>query len=89
MRSLAHRRGGRDREHDLIEAGLNEAAGCFGAMGKVATACRRDCSDDGCAIDVKRRFGEEDLADWVLNANNRSGSVVGQLRGRYCGSRSA
>jgi hypothetical protein len=89
VRSLARRRGGRDREHDLIEAGLNEAAGCFGAMGEVATACWRDCSGDGCAIDVKCRFGEEDLADWVLNANNRSGSVVGQLRGRYCGSRSA
>jgi hypothetical protein len=89
VRTLAHRRRGRDREHDLIEAGLNEAAGCFGAIGKVGTACWRDCSDDGRAIDAKRRFGEEDMADCVLNASNRSGSVVGQLWSRYCGSRSA
>jgi hypothetical protein len=54
VRSLAHRRRGRDREHDLIEAGLNEAAGCFGAMGRVATACWRDRSDDGSATDAKR-----------------------------------
>jgi hypothetical protein len=77
VRSLAHRRRGRDRGHDLIEAGLNESAGCFGAMGKAATACWRDCSDDGRAIGAKRRFGEEDLAERVLNANNRSSSIVG------------
>ena len=46
MRSWVRRRRGRGREHDLIEAGLNEAAGCFGAMGIVATACWRDYSDD-------------------------------------------
>ncbi len=89
VRSRAHRRRGRDREHDLIAAGLNEAAGCFGAMGKVTAACWRGCSDDGRAVDARRRFGEEDLADWVLNASNRSGSVVGQLWSRYCGSGSA
>jgi hypothetical protein len=74
---------------DLIEAGLNEAAGCFGAMGKVATACWRDGPDDGRATDAKRCFDEEDLADWVLNARNRAGLVVGQLWRRYYGSQSA
>ena len=61
VRSWARRHAGCDREHDLIEAGLNEAAGCFCAMEKVATACWRDYSDDGRATDAKRCFGEEDL----------------------------
>lgn len=65
------------------------AYGCFGALGKVATAWWRDCSDDGRAIDAKRCFGKEDLADRVLSARNRSGLVVGQLWSRYCGNRSA
>src|SRR5207302_4141138 len=51
---------------------LNEAAGCFGAMGKVATACWRDCSDDGRATDARCCFGKGDLADRVLSARNRS-----------------
>src|SRR5437899_5717199 len=89
VRSLARARPGCDREHDLIEAGLNEAAGCFGAMGKVATARWRDCTDDGRATAAKRCLGEEELADRVLNVRNRSGLVVGQLWRRYCGSRSA
>ena len=89
MRSLVRRRPGRDRERDLIEAGLNEAAGCFGAMGKAATARWQDCSGDGRATDAKRCFGKEDLAYRVRRPRSRSGSVVGQLWSSHCGSRSA
>ncbi|HEX5232449.1 MAG TPA: hypothetical protein VFW56_09445 [Bradyrhizobium sp.] len=66
----------RDRDHDLIEAGLNEAAGCFDAMGKVARAWWRDCSDGGRAIDAKRCFGKDDPADRVLGARSTSGLCV-------------
>jgi hypothetical protein len=68
---------------------IERSRGLFGAMGIVATACWRDCSDDSRTTAAKRCFGEEALADRVLNARSRSGLVVGQLWSRYCGSRSA
>ena len=71
---------------DLIEAELNEGACCSGAMGKVARACWRDCSDDSRVTAAKGCFGEEEAADWVLSARHGSGLVVGRLWSRYCGS---
>jgi hypothetical protein len=61
-----------DRERDLIEAGLNEAAGYFGTMGIVTMARWPSMFDGSCVAGAKGYLDKDGLADLALGVSRTS-----------------